>query len=546
MITLKSTIIKALTGAAGAAAVSGAAAVFAPYLKTKVSHTKGTPFSSKYKLDEKGYFIKNIPYDKYLKENSSDRDEKIFDIRDFGASPENNFKKNREAVNLAIKTASEEGGGVVLVTGGEYFCTNIKMMSNVTLRIERDSALANIDYETKTNENTDFYSLPENRTIQRNAFIYADDAENITIEGPGKIKGNGASYCNPQRESSLFYPLDTFNLKVYVNEHRKRIMMGKRHEMTRDFIMAVNNCKNVAVKNLEIYEAGSWTCRMEGNENLLFENVIINNNVRVANSDGIDIMGGANTVIRNCFIATGDDGISLKTDPGNKEINGVTIENCEIMSLANCFKIGTATCNNIKNISVKNCYFFMPGIAGGYSGIAIEATDGGKVENVSISGIEMEHITSPLLIWLGYRKKGSELEKVNISNITAKECDLPSAVTGYKKGSEVFCVKDVTLKDFYVTYRNAKESNIYYPLKGAYEGKLNMGGYPEITRVSHMYIHSHEVSPYYDLPVYGLFARNVKDLKIGNFVVIPRSSNKKPFTNINKSSLYNIKNLNWI
>ena len=58
-----------------------------------------------------------------------------------------------------------------------------------------------------------------------------------------------------------------------------------------------------------------------------------------------------------------------------------------------------------------------------------------------------------------------------------------------------------------------------------------MNGYPEITRVSHMYFLSHETSQYYDMPVYGLYLYNVKNVKATSFNVIKRSANTRPFTN---------------
>lgn len=517
-----------------------------PLLRLALSDKSGTPFESEYRLDKNGYFIENIPKERYLTDTPRKNGERIFDIRDYGASPDAHFKVNREAINRAISEASGTGGGVILVDGGEYTCANIRLKSHVTLRIERGSALSNITYDLDRAENGGFHALSENKVTGHNGFIFADNEEDIVIEGPGKLKGNGAAYCQPQKDSSLFYPLDTFDLKTYISEHRKRIMMGRDHEMSRYFIMAINHCRNVTVRNLEIYESGSWTCRMDGNENLTFDSVIINNNIRVANSDGIDVMGGKNTLIKNCFIATGDDGVCLKTDPDSEPLENLTVENCEIMSLANCFKIGTATYHDISDITVRNCRFFMPGIAGGYGGIAIEATDGGTVKDIDIENICMDHVTSPFVIWLGYRRDGSSLKNVRISDIKADGCDIGCSITGYRKGGKVFSVKNVSLENVEIKYRRAKEHVRIFAGRGAYEGPLNMGGYPESTRVSHMYIKSHSLSPYFDLPSCGLFVRNTDGLSVKNFKVASRSENKRPFSNFKYKEEYNIKNLSLL
>lgn len=475
-------------------------------------------------MDESGNFIANIPFERYLYTPEYPSDEKIFDILDYGASTSADFTVNRTAINNAISAANAAGGGIVLVDGGEYTCANIRLLSYVTLRISRGSALVNINYDTAVSQNADYFSSDEDAAVY-NGFIYGTGLTDVTIEGPGKLKGNGATYCDPAPDGSLFYPLDKFNLKTYVLEHRKRIMPGKDAETNRNYIIALTDCKNVAVRNIELYESASWTCRMEGNEDLHISNVVVNNNIRVANSDGIDILGGADVVVENCFIATGDDGICLKTEKTSPALSGVTVANCEVISLANCFKIGTETYHDISDVTVSDCSFYMPGIAGGYSGIAIEATDGGKTSEIRISDITMHNVTAPMLIWLGNRNGNSELENVTVENITADQCDLPSAVTGHKYGK----VKNVTLKNFDVTYRSATSDLKIYKGDSVYCGALNMNGYPEITRVSHIYLINHELSFYWDLPVYGLYVNHAEGVGVENFNVIPRPAETRPF-----------------
>ena len=51
----------------------------------------GTPLESRYVLDESGNFIANIPFERYLYTPEYPSDEKIFDIRDYGASTAADF-----------------------------------------------------------------------------------------------------------------------------------------------------------------------------------------------------------------------------------------------------------------------------------------------------------------------------------------------------------------------------------------------------------------------------------------------------------------------
>ena len=52
--------------------------------------------------------------------------------------------------------------------------------------------------------------------------------------------------------------------------------------------------------------------------------------------------------------------------------------------------------------------------------------------------------------------------------------------------------------------------------------------YPEITRLSSIYISSHEESPYWELPAYGLYLRHSGNVKINDFSCTPRSVNTRP------------------
>lgn len=502
--------------------------------------TTGSEVTSTYHMDDNNQFVANIPIDQYLYEPEIIDGESIFNIRDYGASEDNTIIANRDAIQNAINAASEAIGGVVLVDGGVFKTTSIELKSNLTLRITDGSVLSNVTYD----ENK---ALDKANRISSYGFIYANDKENIIIEGPGKVWGNGATYCKEAEDSSKFLPLNTFNLKTYILEHRKRIMMGREDEFNRSYMFGMVNCDNVTFRNIELYEASAWTSRLEGMNNLLIEHLIINNNVNVANSDGFDIEGGSNIIIRRCFIATGDDALCIKTDKDAPPLNGILIENCEVMSLANCFKIGTGTWEEVTDVTLRNCFFFNAGITGGYTGIAIESVDGGNINDINIDNITMENIISPLVIWLGYRNNSGKLENITISNITATNCDLPCAITGYRRYFKTNYVKNVTLTNFHITYREADEDlNIYGNSEGAYEGYFNMGGYPEITRVSHRYIINHSISNYWDLPVYGLFARHVDGLSVVNFSVTPRSVSTLPMNNVSDNEeRIDVKNVTW-
>jgi hypothetical protein len=61
-----------------------------------------------------------------------------------------------------------------------------------------------------------------------------------------------------------------------------------------------------------------------------------------------------------------------------------------------------------------------------------------------------------------------------------------------------------------------------------------------------MYIINHNISGYFDLPVYGLFARYVDGLEVDNYKVTPRSTNTRDFCNVEKEEdRISLKNVSW-
>ena len=90
-------------------------------------------------------------------------------------------------------------------------------------------------------------------------------------------------------------------------------------------------------------------------------------------------------------------------------------------------------------------------------------------------------------------------------------------------------VKNASVRNVKAVYRDCYEDLHIY--RGDKVLEANMDGYPEITRVSHRYFISHALSSYYDLPVYGIYVRDVENFVLENFFVTPRQGNTRALTN---------------
>lgn len=468
------------------------------------------PISDFY-FDDSGVFLKDIPVGDYLYD-AEPMGELLFDIASYGASPAH--LDNAEFINAAVEDASKSGGTVV-VKSGAFKTSTVKLLDNVTLWVAKGASLVSLTKE----QNDISHKL-------KGAVIYADGAKNITVTGGGRICGSGASFYRRPRNEGKYLPLSTFYIKKHVVEFTKTLRQRNKN-VTPINIINFEKCLNVTIAGIELYESESWTCNLLDCENVTIKDVVINNDVKIPESDGIDLVGCKNVSVSHCFITSGDDGIVIKTK-GDCDAENIEVSDCIILSMANSFKIGSETLRDVKDVTVRDCTFIKGDVAGGYAGIAIESCDGANISNISVKNIVMKGVLAPLLVWLGkrfrYAKKSvGSVDSLTVENITATDVDAPSAVVGTKLGDTVYSPTNVKLKNFSVTYRNNKEKLRL----GTVPKDRVMSNYPEIINVISHYVGLHEFSSYKDLPAYGLYT-HLADVSCENFNVTPRSGNNRP------------------
>src|ERR1700689_2176605 len=127
----------------------------------------------------------------------------LLNVRDFGATGDGKTN-DTVAIQETIDRCAVLGGGEVLVPAGDYSIGAIALRSNTLVRLEKDANLIGVP---------DFSAYPvtqvrwEGRWIQgHSALIYAIDAVNIGIVGPGKITGNHALGGRPNKDNPLRHP----------------------------------------------------------------------------------------------------------------------------------------------------------------------------------------------------------------------------------------------------------------------------------------------------------------------------------------------------
>jgi len=286
-------------------------------------------------------------------------------VRSFGASGDGK-KKDTKAIQEAIDRCAVLGGGEVVVPAGNYLSGAIALRSDVMLRLEKDASIIGTpdiaDYPV-TQVRWEGKWIPG-----RIGLIYAIDAVNTGIIGPGSIMGNHTlggrpSAENPLRRPALIEPINCKNIR-FEDFSTDYHLMWSLHP---------TYCENVFIKNLTIRSTGG-------------------------NGDGIDIDSCRHVRIDGCDIATGDDCIAIKSGRGMEgytlmwTTEDVHISNCTLAdSIFACIGIGSETSGGIRDVRIENCRFTYAKTHAIY--IKSRPGRGASIENITarnldISGME--------------------------------------------------------------------------------------------------------------------------------------------------------------
>ena len=368
-----------------------------------------------------------------------------FDPRQYGAKGDGKALDSA-AMNLAIDACWAAGGGAVQVGPGIYRCGTVVLKGDVTLFLEAGATILG-------STNIDDYALHSGMTAKGGSdqkhLIFAKDAENVTLRGPGKIDGQGPAFWKRSDRAPL--PPDEGWADVIAHGWAPN---GKRPSPMLEFV----NCKGLRIEDIRIEGAPSWTMRTINCDQVVIRGISVNNPNYGPNTDGIDICGCSNVTVSDSSIDTGDDAICLKSENpyGSEPLvsRNIVVTNCVLSTCCNGFKLGTTSQGGFENITFSNSFIQNKVVDLAQrviSGVALEVVDGGWIEGVVVKGIQMQRTRTPIFIRLGNRSRKYDypqhgLRGVRIEDIHASESVLASSITGLQN----MCVEDVTLSNVHV------------------------------------------------------------------------------------------------
>lgn len=318
----------------------------------------------------------------------------MYDIKKYGAVGDG-CTINTNAIQYAIDDCFSNGGGTVVISNGVYMTGSLTMKSNIRLHIEANATLLGSPNCSDYPEKTDLkHVISKNLPRQRNAcLIFAEECENISITGMGKIDCNGESFVKRKPEPYTGWAYERIDAP------------------TPPRAVFFTGCKNIRVEDITMTNQPSgWSYWIHDCDYVTFDKCKIIADVNYPNNDGIHINSSRNVNISNCDITCGDDCIVVRANNrslnGNKICERVTVSNCNLTSYANAIRIAW-----LNDGTIRNCVFSNLVITDSNTGICVHlpalnldcdaVPDQGReatlIENLSFNNITMDGIyVSPI------------------------------------------------------------------------------------------------------------------------------------------------------
>ena len=264
--------------------------------------------------------------------------------------------------------------------------------------------------------------------------------------------------------------------------------------------------------------AAAWVQTYDQCKNLRIDSITVDSRA-FWNNDGIDIVDCDSVAITNSYIDADDDAICLKSHDSMAVCQNVIVRNCTIRSSANGIKFGTASLGGFRNIKLINIKVFDT-----YrSAVALEAVDGGFLENVEVDSLYVLNSGHAIFLRIGERRKGKKgrLDNIRIKNVTA-EIAATKPDAGYEYEGPIEDMPRNISPPIIIAglpgnlIRNVSFNNIEIKHPGGGNPQFAKVLLTELDKVPEIPASYPEFSKFVELPAWGIYIRHASDIKFNN------------------------------
>lgn len=397
---------------------------------------------------------------------------------------------NTRSIQYAIDHIHQNGGGRLVFYVGRYLTGSIHLKSNVTLHLEEGAVLLGslnpFDYDRHG----------------WTALVFGENQQNIGITGKGVIDGQGR------------YLVRNVVTMIQKGLIKDLFRYDRPEAEARALLIYFRSCQRVKLQQVTLRNSASWVQIYDQCRNVQLDGITVDSKA-YWNNDGIDVVDSDSVSITNSYIDSADDGICLKSQDATQVCQNIYVRNCTIRSSANAIKFGTTSYGGFRNIKMSQIKVYDT-----YrSAIAIEAVDGGFVENVAIDSLQAINTGNAIFLRIGERVKGKKgrLENVRLTNIRVEVPatkpdagyeyegpieDLPRNVSPSSiVGQPDALINNVTLSNVEIVYPGGGNSMVAnVPLTALDKVPEKATAYPDF-------------SMFGELPAWGFYLRHAQNIR---------------------------------
>jgi hypothetical protein len=291
-----------------------------------------------------------------------------FDVRTFGARGDGTTLDTR-AIQEAVDACGRAAGGTVYFPNGTWRSGTLFLRSGVTLRLEVGAVLQGSADAADYPATVAPIRYDHHANMDR-AFLYAEDARDVAIVGPGTVDGNAAAF-------------------------------PKGPEDQRPNLLRMLRCRGVRLEGLRLRNPATWTTDFILCENVFCTGLDVDSRL-YPNGNGLVFDSCRNVCVSDCVLNTSDDAICLQSSEREVPCRRVVVQNCVMSSHYAGMKIGMLSRGDIEDVTVSNCVLHDLEC----SGFKVQSAEGGRIRNLLFQNVVMRGVPRPVYVTLNRHRVG--------------------------------------------------------------------------------------------------------------------------------------------